>query len=61
MGRWDAVVSLVRQTAYREGFGNTLAEGSLRLASQYGHQELTWYPKARISPAMIQEAYREWG
>ena len=39
-GDGDAVVSLVRQTTYREGFGNILAEGSLRLASRYGHPEL---------------------
>ena len=39
-GDGDAVVSLVRQTAYREGFGDILAEGSLRLASRYGHPEL---------------------
>ena len=44
-GDGDAVVSLVRQTAYREGFGNILAEGSLRLASRYGHPELAMVSK----------------
>ncbi len=44
-GDGEAVVSLVRQTAYREGFGNTLADGSLRLASRYGHPELAMVSK----------------
>jgi aldehyde:ferredoxin oxidoreductase len=39
------MVSLVQQTAYREGFGNILAEGSLRLASRYGHPELAMVSK----------------
>jgi len=35
-----AVVELTRLTAERKGFGNRLAEGSLRLAQRYGHPEL---------------------
>ncbi len=35
-----AIVELTRMTAYREGFGDLLAEGSLRLATRYGHPEL---------------------
>ncbi len=33
------VVEMVRKTACREGFGDTLAEGSYRLAEKYGHPE----------------------
>ena len=40
-GDADAVISLIRQTAYREGFGAALAEGSYRLASKYGHPEFS--------------------
>jgi aldehyde:ferredoxin oxidoreductase len=35
-----AVVELTRLTAERKGFGDRLAEGSLRLAQRYGHPEL---------------------
>ncbi len=35
-----AIVELTRMTAFREGFGDLLAEGSLRLATRYGHPEL---------------------
>lgn len=41
--RWgdgDALIELTRKTAYREGFGNVLAEGSYRMAERYGHPEL---------------------
>jgi len=40
--RWgdaNMVIDLVKKTAYREGFGDTLAEGSYRLAEKYGHPE----------------------
>ncbi len=33
------VVEMVKKTAYREGFGDALAEGSYRLAAKYGHPE----------------------
>jgi aldehyde:ferredoxin oxidoreductase len=39
-GDADAVISLIQETAYRQGFGDLLAEGSHRLASHYGHPEL---------------------
>jgi aldehyde:ferredoxin oxidoreductase len=38
-GDADAVIALVQQAAYREGFGDLIAEGSYRLASRYGHPE----------------------
>jgi aldehyde:ferredoxin oxidoreductase len=40
-GDGDAVIALIEQTAYRQGFGDLLAEGSYRLASHYGHPELS--------------------
>jgi len=44
-GDAEAVVELVRQTAYREGFGQLLALGSARLAEQYGRPELAMVSK----------------
>lgn len=38
-GDADAIVELVQEMAYREGFGDDLAEGSYRLATKYGHPE----------------------
>jgi aldehyde:ferredoxin oxidoreductase len=46
--RWGdghALVALTRMTGMREGFGNTLAEGSLRLATRYGRPELAMVAK----------------
>jgi aldehyde:ferredoxin oxidoreductase len=39
-GDADAVIALIQATAYRQGFGDALAEGSHRLAARYGHPEL---------------------
>ena len=39
-GDKDAMIEMVQKMAYREGFGNELAEGSYRLADKYGHPEL---------------------
>ncbi len=40
-GDADRVIELVRATAYRQGLGDLLAEGSYRLASHYGAPELS--------------------
>jgi aldehyde:ferredoxin oxidoreductase len=40
-GDADAMIALVRETAYRQGFGDTVAEGSYWLASKYGHPEFS--------------------
>ncbi|MBN1454502.1 MAG: aldehyde ferredoxin oxidoreductase family protein [Anaerolineales bacterium] len=37
----DAVIDMVQKIAYREGFGNQLAEGSYRLAQHYEHPEVS--------------------
>ena len=40
-GDGDAVIEMVQKIAYREGFGNQLAEGSYRLAQHYEHPEVS--------------------
>jgi aldehyde:ferredoxin oxidoreductase len=49
-GDADAVIDLVSKTAYREGFGDALAEGSYRLAEKYGHIELSITAKKQEFP-----------
>lgn len=49
-GDGQALVELTRQTAYRQGFGEILAQGSLRLATRYGHPELAMVSKGQEFP-----------
>ncbi len=46
-GDAEAVVALCRQTALREGFGDRLAAGSLRLARSCGHEEMAIVSKGQ--------------
>ncbi len=46
-GDAEALVELTRMTGLREGFGDLLAEGSLRLATRYGHPELAMVSKGQ--------------
>ncbi|MGD9136414.1 MAG: aldehyde ferredoxin oxidoreductase family protein [Desulfobacterales bacterium] len=46
-GDGQALVQLVSQTGKRQGFGDKLAEGSLRLATDYGHPELAMVAKGQ--------------
>ncbi len=39
-GSAEALIAMAEQTAYREGFGNELAEGSKRMTAKYGRPEL---------------------
>jgi aldehyde:ferredoxin oxidoreductase len=39
-GDTDAMITMVQKMAYREGFGDKLAQGSYRLAASYGHPEI---------------------
>jgi aldehyde:ferredoxin oxidoreductase len=39
-GDADTMITMVQKTAYREGFGDTLAQGSFRMAAKYGHPEI---------------------
>lgn len=50
-GDAEAMVELTRQTGLREGFGDELAEGSYRLATKYGHPELSMSVKKQEMPA----------
>lgn len=50
-GDADAMIEAVKMTAYREGFGDELAEGSYRLADKYGHPELSMTVKKQEMPA----------
>lgn len=46
-GDAEALVELTRITGFREGFGDLMAEGSLRLATRYGHPELAMVSKGQ--------------
>jgi aldehyde:ferredoxin oxidoreductase len=46
-GDADAVVELTGMTGRKEGFGKLLAQGSLRLATHYGHPELAMVSKGQ--------------
>jgi aldehyde:ferredoxin oxidoreductase len=39
-GDHDAVIAMIQKMAYREGFGNELAEGSYRLCEKFEHPEI---------------------
>jgi len=46
-GDKEAIVELTKLTALRKGFGDILAEGSLRMAQKYGHPELAMVSKGQ--------------
>lgn len=50
-GDAEGIVELTRKTGLREGFGDKLAEGSYRMASEYGHPELSMSVKKQEMPA----------
>lgn len=47
----DVLVEAARKVGLREGIGNLLAEGSYRLASEFGHPELSMSTKKQEYPA----------
>ena len=47
----DVIVELTEKTGKREGFGDDLAEGSLRLAEKYGAPEISMSVKGQELPA----------
>ena len=49
-GDGEALVKLAHQTGMREGFGDILAEGSLRMATRYGHSEFAMVSKGLDLP-----------
>jgi aldehyde:ferredoxin oxidoreductase len=50
-GQAERLHALIRETAYRQGFGDELAEGSYRLAAKYGAPELSMSVKKLELPA----------
>lgn len=50
-GNGEAMVEAVKLLGERKGFGDILAEGSYRLASKYGHPELSMSVKKQEFPA----------
>ncbi len=49
-GDGDALIELTRKTAYREGFGNVMAEGSYCMAERYGQPEVAIVSKKQDFP-----------
>ena len=50
-GDGKAVVELLKQTALRQGFGESIAQGSYRMAESYGHPELSMTSKKQEFPS----------
>ena len=50
-GDGKAVVELLKQTALRQGFGDSIAQGSYRMAESYGHPELSMTSKKQELPS----------
>jgi aldehyde:ferredoxin oxidoreductase len=50
-GDADGMIEMVRKTAYREGFGDEIAAGSWRLATKYGHPEMSVTAKKQEFPS----------
>jgi aldehyde:ferredoxin oxidoreductase len=56
-GSAEAVVRMVEATAYREGFGDALAEGSKRLGERLAHPEVHMGSKGQEYPAYDPRAF----
>ncbi len=50
-GDVPAMVECIRKTAFREGVGDVLAEGTARVAKQFGHPEIAMAVKGQGIPA----------
>ena len=50
-GNAEALVAMAEKTAYRQGFGDLLAEGSKRMAARFGHPELFMGVRGQEFPA----------
>ncbi len=60
-GSAEALVRMVEATAYREGFGNELAEGSKRLGEKFLHPEVFMGVKGQEFPAYDPRAFQGMG
>jgi aldehyde:ferredoxin oxidoreductase len=50
-GSGEALLRMVEATGWRKGFGNELAEGSMRMTAKFGHPELFMGVKGQEFPA----------
>jgi aldehyde:ferredoxin oxidoreductase len=60
-GSAEAVVRMTEATAYREGFGDALAEGSKRLGERFRHPEVFMGSKGQELPAYDPRAFQGMG
>jgi aldehyde:ferredoxin oxidoreductase len=60
-GNAKAMVAMVRKTAFGEGFGKKLGQGSYRLAESYGHPEYSMSVKKQEMPAYDPRAVQGMG
>ncbi|MFQ5846283.1 MAG: aldehyde ferredoxin oxidoreductase family protein [Candidatus Methylomirabilales bacterium] len=60
-GSGEALVAMVEQTAYREGFGGELAEGSKRLGAKFGAPQFFMGVKGQEFPAYDSRAIQGMG
>ncbi len=50
-GDWQKMVELTEKLAHRDGIGDVLAEGSMRVAQHFGHPEISMTVKGQAIPA----------
>ncbi len=60
-GSGEALVRMTEATAYREGFGNELAEGSKRLGDKFHHPEIFMGVKGQEFPAYDPRGFQGMG
>ena len=60
-GSAEALVRMTEATAYREGFGNELAEGSKRMGEKFGRPELHMGSKGQEFPAYEPRGFQGMG
>jgi len=60
-GNAEALVAMAEKTAYRDGFGDVLAEGSKRVTARFGHPELFMGVRGQEFPAYDSRAIQGMG
>jgi len=60
-GSAEALVAMTEKTAYRDGFGDLLAEGSKRLTARFGHPEFFMGVRGQEFPAYDSRAIQGMG
>jgi aldehyde:ferredoxin oxidoreductase len=59
-GSSEALVRMVEATAYREGFGDELAEGSRRMTQRFQHPNCSWAARAWNFPPTTPARFTGW-